>query len=123
MPRQKKNKMFLLAKKYSFIQKIIFTAIVLCICNALANAQTAQPDSSGAKTSVEVAAKQSSDKVMEIARFYVQEQARLKTIQKKEAENNEGLLSVVNKTVEELERRAERQYQNNRVVSIKEDLE
>lgn len=110
--------MFSFIKICPVLQRIIFIVIIVCLFNVLSKAQSIQADSNSVKAAVE----ESSDKVMEIAKLHVQEQAKLKMNQQEE-KTNEGILSVLNKTIEELERRAEKQYQNNRCVSIKKDLE
>ncbi len=95
-------------------QKAALTVLTLYLSTVLAAAQS---QTAKEETPEQQAAKKIARNVIEKAKAVAQEQ----TAQSKATENYEGILSLLGKTVAALEERAERQYQNNRYVFIRED--
>ncbi|HVD99814.1 MAG TPA: hypothetical protein VNB90_16510 [Cytophagaceae bacterium] len=97
------------------VQKILMLA-ALCFLAAVAQAQS-NPDSLSTNN-VKIAAKSSTATIMNIGKKYIDPNMNTDEYYTSETES---IIPVLNKTIEELEQRAERQYQNNRYVIIKEE--
>jgi hypothetical protein len=115
--------MFSEFKKYLACKKFFLLFGLLFFFQPNSDAQSMQSEKAPEKKNLTAAARESSGTILKIAKVYAEEQARLQKLQQKEEEREEGILSLIRKTVEEVDRKAERQYQNNRIVSIKEEDE
>lgn len=92
--------------------------VAFSFVSILAKAQSENKTTEDAKDAAKQAIHTSAIQVVKTGKNYVQgnsSEANTKAF------SDEGIISFLNKTIEELEERAERQYRNNSYVIIKED--
>ncbi len=92
--------------------------VAFSFVSIFAKAQSENKTAEDAKAATREAIHTSALQVVKTGKNYIQGNSSDATIK---SISDEGVISFLNKTIDELEEKAERQYHNNRYVIIKED--